>query len=117
MSQSDPMDSQDAEELLAAARLNNQAATQATVSTTATAQRGPANGAERTEQAKMKMGRNNTEGNTENIHIYLYVCIYIYVNIQIYSHVCPYLHICIQVHKHIYLYIYICVYIYIYRYI
>jgi len=60
------MDSQDAEELLAAARLNNQAATQATLSATATAQRGPANGAERTEQAKMKMGRNNTEVNTEN---------------------------------------------------
>ena len=66
MSQPDSMDSQDAEELLAVARLNNQAATQATVSTTATAQRRPANGAERTEQAKMKMGRNNTEGNTEN---------------------------------------------------
>jgi len=47
--------------MLAAARLNHQAATQANVSTTATAQRGPANGAERTEQAKMKMGRNNTE--------------------------------------------------------
>jgi len=60
--------------------------------------------------------RNTLEKPPEKIEfndkfMYIYICMYVYINIHIYTYIHMYIYVCTVIYIHINIYIYICTYI------